>query len=307
MLPLAGWGGCARGDRLHLGLRNLYILPTRFGWLWLAGALVLLVVSIQMQQNGPLLLGLLLLALSVLTLHLTHFNLQGVELRCDHPPPGFAAVPLAYPLCIRCPARCEGLQLRFDGAETETTLSLAPGVHQLVVPWWPRQRGWHPPGTLRLQTTAPLGLFRCWTRWRPSEPQLVYPAPAPGPVGVVPATTDPGGDPRRQAGSPDGSDDWLDLRPHRPEDSPARLAWKLLARGRGRLTKSFSADSPEPFLLTPDPAVPFEQALSHLSDRICRLHERGETYGLLLPGGRIAPGQGRAQRDRCLAALALAR
>ena len=43
----------------------------------------------------------------------------------------------------------------------------------------------------------------------------------------------------------EGLEDWSDLRRHRPQDSPARLAWKLLAQGRGRHAKTFEA-SPDP-------------------------------------------------------------
>ena len=57
-----------RGERLKLGLRNLYILPTRFGLLWLAGGGLLLLVAIQSQRNGPLLLSFLMLVLWLLAL-----------------------------------------------------------------------------------------------------------------------------------------------------------------------------------------------------------------------------------------------
>ncbi|MFM8660654.1 MAG: hypothetical protein ACKOCI_04790, partial [Cyanobium sp.] len=82
---------------LHLHLHNHYILPTRFGGLWLAGAALLQMVGIQTQRNGPLLLSFLLLALLLLAMHLTHANLQGLELRCATPAPGFADAALVYP------------------------------------------------------------------------------------------------------------------------------------------------------------------------------------------------------------------
>ena len=47
------------GIQLRLGLRNLFILPTRFGLLWLAAAGLLQLVAIQMRSNGTLLLSFL--------------------------------------------------------------------------------------------------------------------------------------------------------------------------------------------------------------------------------------------------------
>ena len=52
--------------------------------------------------------------------------------------------------------------------------------------------------------------------------------------------------------------------------------------------------------------VPRERALEHLSDRIWRLHQRGEAYGLALRGITRPVQRGRAHRDACLQMLALA-
>lgn len=297
-----------QGERLQLGLRNLYIVPTRYGWFWLASLLLLQLVGIQLQSNGPLLLSFLMLGLFLLALHLTHFNLQGLELSVGEPQPGFAGALLAYPLRLRCRSRCEGLQLGFAAGPVASARVFERGDHALAVPWQPQGRGLQQPGCLRLHTTAPLGLFICWARWQPSVPQLVWPAPLAGPVRLLQPPRPPaapletgGGD--RQ----DGSEDWCDLQPHRPEDGASRLAWKLLAQGRGRYAKRFlDASEPEP-LLGLDPSVPFERGLEHLSERVCRLHARGLAYGLVLADQQIPPGRGPAQRLRALTALATCR
>ena len=85
------------------------------------------------------------------------------------------------------------------------------------------------------------------------------------------------------------------------------LAWKLVAQGRGHHAKQFVDPEAAAPLLAPDPAVPFEQALEHLSERIWRLHGQGARYGLALGGELIPAGAGTGQRDRCLAALATCR
>jgi len=109
------FGRPQQGEQVRLRMRNLYILPTRFGWLWLAGTVLLQVIGVQMQSNGTLLLSFLMLSLFLLTLHLTHFNLQGVELGCGTPAAGFAGAPVPYPIRLRCPGRSEGVRLRLGG------------------------------------------------------------------------------------------------------------------------------------------------------------------------------------------------
>jgi uncharacterized protein (DUF58 family) len=297
-------GRAQQGEPLKLGMRNLYILPTRFGFLWLGGLLLLQVVAIQLQSNGALLLSFLMLGLFLLTLHLTHFNLQGVELRCGEPMPAFVGQPAAYPIEIRCLERCEGLRLRLGNEAPGAALSLPAGNHRLNVAWTPTRRGRHRPGRLRLFTNAPLGLFLCWSRWDAPRPQLILPAPQPGPVGRRQAATSPeaapNGGPSREGG---GS--WRDLRPHRPEDGPGRLAWKLLAQGRGAHAKRFGEPIAQAPLLTAAAGVPAERALEHLCEAILRLHAAGESYGLALGDTVVPAGRGRPQRDRCLEVLAL--
>ena len=42
----------SRSAQLRLGLRNVYIVPTRVGLFWLAGVALLQLVAIQTRSNG---------------------------------------------------------------------------------------------------------------------------------------------------------------------------------------------------------------------------------------------------------------
>ncbi|MEB3266880.1 MAG: hypothetical protein VKN13_09760 [Cyanobacteriota bacterium] len=287
---------------VQLGLANLYIVPSGFGWLWLAGTALLLLVAVQTQANGPLLLGFLMLGLMLLALPLTHRNLEGVEMRCGKPPPGPAEGPLAYPLLLHLPRACQGLQLQFIDGPPLGPLNLTAGDQPLVLQWSPPGRGLHRPGRLRIEVRAPLGLFVCWSRWSPPAPQLVWPRRRPGPVAEQPLAA---GDNGAAATTREGSADWHDLRPHRPEEGRARLAWPLLARGRGRHSKVFRDPGGTMVLLAPAPQLPIELALEHLSHHIQRLEARGQPYGLALAGGHhLPPGRGHRHLQAALAALA---
>ena len=129
-----------RGERLKLGLRSLYILPTRFGWLWLAGGGLLLLVAIQSQRNGPLLLSFLMLGLWLLALHLTQFNLQGLELEALAPSGGFAGEIVAYPLLCRSRCQRDAIKLGLVGSAA-TPQPPAAGESVLSVPWRAGRRG----------------------------------------------------------------------------------------------------------------------------------------------------------------------
>lgn len=298
------FGRAQQGEQLVLGLRNLYLLPTRFGCLWLAAAGLLHVVGLQTLRNGPLLLGFVMLALWLLSMVLTPLLLMGVDIRCGSPLAGFAGERLDYPVEVRSTFERQAIHVEIEHGQRGAPRTLPAGTSTLHTPWTCRRRGFQLPGRLRLSATAPLGLFICWTRWEPPVPQLVYPARVPGPVGDLSS-------PSRGAGSPagaaptEGSDTWQDLRPHRAEDGQGRVAWKAMAQGRGRLAKVFQDDAQGTPRFSPAVGIDRERALEHLSHRICQGCQQGLRYGLMLPHGEIPPGQGRQQRDRCLEALAL--
>jgi len=227
-----------------------------------------------------------------------------LELQALPPPGGFADQSLAYPLLCRSRCPRDAIQLSVAGTPSPPQ-QLTAGETVLTLPWQPQRRGLQPPGRLRIQTTAPLGLFVCWTLWDPPVRQPVYAARRPGPVASLSAATGPNAPAHAATTSTTaGSSHWHDLRPHRPEDGLARLAWKSLAQGRGRQTKTFADEQLAPPLLAAAPAVHWEQALEHLSAEIWRRWRAGEPYGLVLGGTELAPATGAEHRDRCLLALA---
>ncbi len=294
----------------RLGLRTLYILPSGFGWLWLLSCGVLFILGVQGSSPGALLLAYLGLGLFLLAPYLTQFNLQGLELGCGNPAPGFAGEVLPYPLQATSRDQRLALGVRFRRSEGDLGWNgnLEPGQQWLAVPWRPSQRGLQSPGRLRLQSSAPLGLFVCWTLWDPPARQLIYPARRPGPVLELDRlqTRERDQAPEGANDQTGGSEHWRELTPHRPEEGLARLAWKQLARSGERYGKRFADPQPRAHLLAPDPSLPREQALEHLSARIWHLAASGERYGLVLGDQMIAAAVGAAQLDRCLTALALA-
>lgn len=287
----------------RLGFNNLYIFPNAFGGLWLAGTVVLYLVGINTASNGPLLLAFLCMGLFLLTLFLTQANLQGLELAVATPAPGFAGELVPYAIRLRSARERFLLRLRFRG-QPLSLQPLVPAGTSLVQPQWrPSQRGLQRPGRLQVYAKAPLGLFTCWCYWQPPQPQLIYPAPVPGPV-LETLRPLPGGSDPAATTSAGGSDHLHDLAPHRPEDGLQRVAWKQLARGRGWQTKRFEREADQERLLAMHPAAAPEAALQHLCARVLELSHQGHGFALQLPGFQLGQGSGSRHRDAALQALA---
>jgi len=294
------WQGLQRrlsrhSPQLTLGHRNLYIFLSRFGALWLLTAAVLYLLGTQAKSNTPVLLAFLMLSLLGLSLFLTHLNLQGLELEVQPQQACCAGEQHPYWIQVRSKTWRPGLRWQWlsPGAEAKQLHHIQPGSQRISLPWCAQRRGVHRPGRLLLCTSAPLGLFRCWTYWEPPERLWVAPHRRPGPV-LEQYITD----------APDG--DLLDtLQPWRPEQGWQRVDWKAQARGRGWLSKSFTAADQNALWLAPAARCPLEDALEHLCDRLWHELQQGRPTGLVFPDGTaLTPDTGNAHWQRCLIALA---
>ena len=280
---------------LKLGHRSLYIIPSRFGALWIAAAGLLLLVAIQTGSTSTLLLAFLMLGLMLLAMFLTHDTLQGLTLRCDQPAPAFAGEPAHYFLQLDSAVARPRCSLRVQGHAVVVCDRIAVGRTTLSLPWVAENRSWQLPPPVQIETIAPLGLFICWGRWQPQQPQLIWPRRRSGPVAE-----------KQPPRSRDGLEEWQDLRPVRDGERPALVDWASAARGRPSQAKVFNDPEEPDVILAPAPGVALEVAREHLADRIWRLHHGGACYGLQIQGLTLAPSKGVRHRDACLEALATA-
>ncbi|MEY2953303.1 MAG: hypothetical protein RLZZ401_1390 [Pseudomonadota bacterium] len=302
-------------DSLLLTQRNVYILPTRVGFMLAATLLVLLIASINYQLNLGYLLTFLLAGSAIVGMHLCHSTLRGLTLHLLAPDPQFAGgnVLLALRLSSASSQPRHGIALRvLDDpllqAHWVWTDVPAAGSAQVQVAWRANRRGRHAPPLLTAETRFPLGTFRVWTVWRAAAPVLVYPAPEPHPPPL------PAGEPRASGVSAPstGSGEFDGVRAYRRGDPLKSVVWKkaakALATGSGELV-SRDTQQNQRFELWLDFAktgLPGAEArLSRLCAWVLSAERLALDYGLRLPGEQIAPACGEAHKRRCLEALAL--
>ena len=89
----------------------------------------------------------------------------------------------------------------------------------------------------------------------------------------------------------DDSGDFHGHRKYQPGDSPGKLDWKALARGRGTLVKEFSREDDDDLWLDFDDvlATDTETRLSVLCRAVLELTRGGFRFGLRLPGVEVPP------------------
>jgi len=160
---------------------------------------------------------------------------------------------------------------------------------------------WRPPA-LRIESTAPFGLFRTWTWLQLDVQTLVYPVPH----GDLPEPEAPGGD-HGGAVTSAGLDELAWLRAFREGDSPRQVAWKAYARGAPLLVREYhgNVSAVREFSFDSLRSLPVEARLSQLCRWVVDAAARNETWTLVLPGAVPTRGNGSAHRQECLARLAL--
>lgn len=289
-----------------LSQRRIFILPTRQGVTFAVVLALMLLGSINYTLSLGFVLTFLLAAVGVNTMIYTFRNLANLRVTAGRVQPVFAGEKAHFNVLIENPGAADrysvGLtkdrvDVSFTDVGSQASSMIAAGVAA------PR-RGLLRPGRLTLFTTYPLGLFFAWSYFEPDMSCVVYPRPAPNAPPLPPAEAAAG----EGAQHGQGREDFAGLRQYHPGDSPRHIAWKAAARGQGLLTKQFSgrADT-ELWLdwrqLPRDLGV--EARLSALARWVVEAHALGLSFGLRLPARVVALGSGDAQREACLAALAL--
>ena len=311
-------------DSVTLTQRNVYILPTRPGFMLFLTLLVLLVASINYQLNLGYLLTFLLAGTALVGMHVCHGTLRGLAMNLIAPHAHYAGTSTAFDIKLINSRRSVryGIGLSVLNPQTATAQKASPphwvwtdvpaqGSSLVQVAFTPARRGLHRLPTLTAETRFPLGTFRVWTVWRPAAQVMVYPAPELTPPPLPP------GEPRAQgAGSAaraQSSGEFDGVRGYRRGDPLKNVLWKKAAKAGEQSGESGGlvvrdtqqADRHELWLdIRQTGSLDLEHKLSRLCAWVLQADRLGLDYGLRLSGLEIKPASGEAHKRRCLEALA---
>ena len=290
-----------------MGLRNIYILPTGYGMLYLAVLGAMLIGSINYNNNLGFLLTFLLGSLGLTGMMHTYSMLYGLRMVSATAVPVFAgeSVEVAFRVTDVDRPRI-GIRWYFNAADPirADLRTGEPGCVQVCA--WTGRRGLFNPGWLRIASDYPLGLFRAWARIDTGLQCLVYPRPISAPM---PGTTTVSAQRKGGVGQTAGVEDFMGLSAYQPGDSPGRIHWQAYSRGRGLHTKTFAGQTGAGLMLDIDdiPGDDTERKLSILCFHILQVYHQRCSFGMRLAGQTFPVANGRVHRDRCLRALALYR
>jgi uncharacterized protein (DUF58 family) len=297
-------------DTLTLTQRNVYILPTRPGFMLGLTMVLLLVASINYQLNLGYLLTFLLAGSALVGMHVCHATLRGLTLNLTVPEAQFAGTSATLSVVLTneraSPRYGIGLSVLDATHEDRWVWTDVPpqGMATVQVAFKPESRGLHRVPPLTAETRFPLGTFRVWTVWRPAAQVLVYPTPEPFPPPLPPGEPRGGG---AQATRVHATGEFDGVRAYRRGDPLKLVVWKKAAKNDELVSRD--AQQAQRYELWLDFAQAGHQdvegKLSRLAAWVLQADRLGLDYGLRLPGNEIRPATGEAHKRRCLEALAL--
>ncbi len=288
-----------------LGLRNIYILPTSYGMLYLTVLGAMLIGSINYNNNLGFLLTFLLGSLGLTAMMHTYSMLYGLRLVSATAMPVFAGESADVDLRVADVDQPRtGLYWYFKAADRVRADLRPKQPARVMVCARTGHRGLFDPGWLRIVSDYPLGLFQAWARINTGLQCLVYPRPI---SAATPEGTTVSAHRNGDIGQTAGVEDFVGLSAYQPGDSPGRIHWQAYSRGRGLHTKTFAGQAGAGLMLDIDDIKgdDTERKLSILCFHILQAHHQRLSYGMRLAGQAFPAANGRVHRDRCLRALAL--
>lgn len=287
---------------IRLDRRRIYVLPTLFGLVFGTMLVVMALGALNYNNNPALLLTCLMTATAFLSVLIGFRNLDGLSLRAVQAEPCYAGDLLDVALVFDPGSRRrETLCIAMDSAAS-VIRGDADSLPRAQLQLQTQRRGYFTLPRIKVFTTWPYGLFRCWSWLNPQQQVLVFPRPeaAASALPPQPQAADAGN--ARMRGDEFGA-----LREYRVSDPLRLIAWKASARHDRLLVRDPEQPQNPERVLDFDslPQLDLEARIARLARWVLLAEEQRVRYTLRLPQQQLGPDLGSAHAYRCLRELAL--
>ena len=302
--------------------RRIFIVPTRFGFVYAGFLLLILLGAINYSNSLGHVLCFLLGSLGLVAMLHTYRNLAKIELNHAFSEHVFCGERINFTVLFDNKSHHNSYQLNvaskqllsptfnpfrlFKGYKHhhQVTVLKAQQTTTMSINLVSERRGRKALGSIRIASQFPLGLYNTWTYFNTNAYALVYPKP----IGRLPLPTATDTCQQSNHHKQIGVDDFSGFDIYRTGDPIHAIAWKAMARDDVMRTKQFSSSQGGNVMLSWQDVAPLrdtEARLSQLCQWILDAEAAGINYGLSLATTTINYGHGQQHHHRCLSALAL--
>ncbi|MFC3031359.1 DUF58 domain-containing protein [Pseudoalteromonas fenneropenaei] len=279
-----------------LAHHNIYVLPSKLGWLFAFFIVLLFVLGVNYQNNLLLLSSYLFAVILVVALLIGFSNLNGLKLQVTKKTASFA--PHAPSFDIRLITTKPKYLLTIESDHQGYDVPEVASSEDCTVSLALNTRGLYALPLLRLQSDYPFGLVKIWSYWCPAHSVHIYPEVAEHLHF------------KQQVDNtmPLAEQEFGGLNQYQPGDAPQRIAWKHFAKSGVLQTKIFAERK------GPDAQLIFdfnslegstEYRLSVLTRLIVDAYRNGEHFTLKLPCKNELSGKDADHYQACLESLSV--
>ncbi len=292
--------------RQRIRHQRLYIFPTWYGLAYMITVFTLLIGSLNYQLSLGFFFAFLLIGIAHAVMLRSYANLLGLELSTSSTEAVFAGEPAHFPIVLHNlkPQTRAGIEIHTTQGEDAFVAQVLGLDHCIVsLAILSTRRGRLTLPRLRIDSTQPLGLLRCWTYLNLQQETLIYPAPE---IDAPPLPEHLHGQDGKEYRLI-GNEDFYGLRLFQRGDARHDIAWKQSAHGENLLIRQYQSPLGKSLWLNWDEMTELqpEQRLSRLAAWIIAAHDQQRPYGLKLGQQEFPPALGTKHQTQCLQALAL--
>lgn len=308
---------------VQLTRKQVYILPTRHGFLFVLVLFVMLLGSINYNNNMGFLLTFLLASTAMVSMLHAHYMLHGLKVSVGKVNRVFVGEQAQFQLWIdnQNQAARYALHWSLGYKNIKSLLNWSLGRNEsapilltdiaadqrsiITIPVMAKKRGQLTLEPLTVSSRFPFGLFYVWGFIYLEASTLVYPAPL-GQRQLPKGGYDDNQGENTSNQLSRGGDDFIGYRDYKIGDSPKHVDWKAVAKGQGWHIKQFGGASSSNLWLSWEQVrhLNIEAALSQLCLWVLVADSQNAQYGLQLPQQTIKPDCGEQHREKCLTMLA---
>ena len=284
--------------------KNVYILPSGFGWIYGLVLLTLFSGAINYQISTVFLMTFLLAVIGLVSAWEAHANLKEISIKLIAIEDAQQDKPAQLTLLIQSNNKVRyGLEFQIAKQSSQRLEKIPLEGLQLILPIETTKRGRFSLPPIVISSLFPFGIFHVWGYAHFDNHYYVYPAP------LSPGFWPPhSANPEKRKKDATGEDELYELKQvENPWAQPNLIAWKIAAKGQGWYLKTMSNNEGEYYLFSLNslPKMDIEKRLQHLSYWLQTAESNGFLYSLELEKKSTSFSHGTQHLQYCLRQLAL--
>ena len=291
--------------------RQLYILPTKAGWIFSLLVFLLFLASIKFNHQATFLLTFLLCGFGIISSFHTQKNINKLTLSVKDASAIFCGESTEFVCRIKNPSDTKRFNVWLLSGEHKSPTDIEPNsTNKLFIRLKPEQRGVFKLPAINLTSHYPLGILFGWSKAFQSDVScLVYPQPKDlltEPETVLTDSEEGQPELATPAWQQQSGEQIASLKPYQIGDRLRDIHWPALAKSNQLVSKEYDSniELKRIFAWQHVTSLSTEDKLSQLTHWLLQAEKSRLAYQLAIPGFTSEYANGDVHLQRCLEQLA---